>query len=179
MKTSCVAFRCLCALTAFALYDPKPDAVLLAVSGEWKGALTYRDYSEPHHLVTLPTRLFVALSAPDELTLNYVFDDGPAKTVYSYDQMKFDFTNNVVTWTSGTTKKSASVYDITTNTMNGNVRNLAFDRKDGDKTDQFTMQLSGQYLMLAKNEVDTNGTARLETSLCSSVPANDFWGRAA
>jgi len=140
-----------------ALYDPKPDAALSAVQGEWKGSLTYRDYSEPHSLVTLPTRLFVALSGPNELALSYAFDDGPAKTVFSYEQMKFDFTNNVVTWTSGTDKKSVSVCRITTNGASADTRKLVFEGKDGDKTNRFTMELSPRALKLGKNEMGSDG----------------------
>jgi len=127
-----------------ALYDPKPDAALSAVQGEWKGSLTYRDYSEPHSLVTLPTRLFVALSGPNE-------------TVFSYEQMKFDFTNNVVTWTSGTDKKSVSVCRITTNGASADTRKLVFEGKDGDKTNRFTMELSPRALKLGKNEMGSDG----------------------
>lgn len=39
-----------------ALYDPKPLADIVLMQGEWKGALTYNDYSAPGKLVTLPTR---------------------------------------------------------------------------------------------------------------------------
>ena len=147
----------LCAFTTLALYDPKPDGALSAVQGEWKGSLTYRDYSEPHSLVTLPTRLFVALSAPNELVFSYVFDDGPAKTVFSYEQMNFDFTNHVVTWTSGTDKKSVSVCRITTNGAAGDTRKLVFERKDGNQTNRFTMELSPRALKLDKNEVSPDG----------------------
>jgi hypothetical protein len=68
-----------------ALYDPKPLADIVPMQGEWKGALTYNDYSAPGKLLTPPTRLFVALSAPNEVTLHYAFNDGPGKTVYSYE----------------------------------------------------------------------------------------------
>src|SRR4051812_33385690 len=63
----------LAARPAFALYDAKPDGALAAVQGEWRGALTYPDYSEPKRMVPLPPRLLVALSAPNELVLHYAF----------------------------------------------------------------------------------------------------------
>jgi hypothetical protein len=156
-STTFAALLFLGAFTTLALYDPKPDAALAAVQGEWKGALTYRDYSEPHGLVTLPTRLFVALSAPNELVLNYVFDDGPSKTVFSYEKMNFDFINNLVTWTSGADKKSVSVYNITTNSAAADTRKLTFERKEGDKIDRLTLELSPHELKLSKNEVNTAG----------------------
>ncbi|MGH8238576.1 MAG: hypothetical protein ACREXP_16350, partial [Steroidobacteraceae bacterium] len=95
-----VAAACLWAGAASALYDPAPDAAFAAVQGAWKGSLTDRDYSKPDRLVTLPTRLFVALGSPNQLVLHFVFDDGPAKTVYSYERMQFDFASNELTWSS-------------------------------------------------------------------------------
>jgi hypothetical protein len=60
---------CLASGSASALYNPAPDPSLAAVQGEWVGTLTYRDYSQPDKMVTLPTRVFIALGAPSELVL--------------------------------------------------------------------------------------------------------------
>ncbi|RZL36886.1 MAG: hypothetical protein EOP35_10025 [Rubrivivax sp.] len=143
---------------AFALYDPKPDGALAAVQGEWRGALTYRDYSEPKRMVTLPTRLLIALSAPDELVLHYAFSDGPAKTVYSYERMRFDVAGREVTWASGQDAKAA-VYRITADDTTGEVRSLLFERRDGSQVNRFTMRLSALALTLAKDEIDDAGVA--------------------
>ncbi|MBL8525291.1 MAG: hypothetical protein JNN20_16545 [Betaproteobacteria bacterium] len=83
-------------LTAHALYDPPPVVALAAIEGAWQGALEYRDYQPPFKRVTLPTRLFVTASAPKELTLHYIFDDGPKKTVHSYDRLLVDTDAGVV-----------------------------------------------------------------------------------
>ena len=147
----------LCAGSVFALYDPKPDEALSAVQGAWKGSLTYRDYGKPDRLVTLPTRLFVALSAPNELVFHYVFDDGPSKTVFSYEKMNFDFANNQLSWTSGSSEKSLSIFHITSNTSEGGARRLTFEGRSGATTDRYTLVLSPRELGLAKDEVSATG----------------------
>ncbi len=82
-----------------AQYPPSPDATLAAVQGAWRGTLTYRDDARPDRNVVLATRLHAALVAPTELALHDVFDDGPGKTVHSYERMAFDFAGGTVTWT--------------------------------------------------------------------------------
>ena len=84
-----VVFAASLSLPAAALYDPKPVGDLSLLQGEWRGTLTYNDYSRPGKLVTLPTTLFAALASPSDLTLHYVYDDGPGKTVHSYERMTF------------------------------------------------------------------------------------------
>lgn len=87
---------CVLPTVSHALYDPPPVAALAAIEGSWQGALEYRDYQPPFKRVTLPTRLFVTASAPKELTLHYIFDDGPKKTVHSYDRLLVDTEAGVV-----------------------------------------------------------------------------------
>ena len=71
---------------ARALYDPEPMALLRHLPGRWHGSLTYRDWSPPHGLVSLPCDLFAALNSPSQASLYFVFQDGPAKVVHSYDR---------------------------------------------------------------------------------------------
>ena len=146
----------LAATPAFALYEPKPDESLSAVQGEWRGSLTYRDYSEPTRMVTLPTRLFVALSAPSEMVLSYVFDDGPSKTVFSYETMSFDLAEHQVRWSTGQGGK-VSICVITSDTASNDVRTLVFERNDAGQVKRFTMVLSARSLVLAEDEVSTSG----------------------
>jgi hypothetical protein len=146
----------------FALYDPKPDDALAAVQGEWKGSLTYRDYSKPDRLVTLPTKLFIALASPNELVLQYVFDDGPGKIVYSYERMKIDAEKNQLIWTTGSGDKPAAVYRIASNTAERGVRLINFDRKDdkdGKTVQRYSMELGAGAFKLEKSEVDAAGAA--------------------
>ena len=147
------------AAPAFALYDPRPEDALSGVQGEWRGSLTYRDYREPKRMVTLPTRLFVALSAPSELVLHYVFDDGPSKTVFSYERMNFDFAGREVTWFSG---QKASVCTLTADSTSDRVRALVFERNDGGETKRFTMTLSARALTLSEDEVSSAGIASFQ-----------------
>ena len=81
---------CAWPLASHALYDPAPVAALTAIEGAWQGTLKYRDYQPPFKRVTLQTRLYVAVATPKELTLHYIFDDGPKKTVHSYDRLAID-----------------------------------------------------------------------------------------
>ena len=90
--TASIFLVAICAwpLANHALYDPAPVAALTAIEGAWQGTLEYRDYQPPFKRVTLPTRLYVAVASPKELTLHYIFDDGPQKTVHSYDRLAID-----------------------------------------------------------------------------------------
>jgi len=154
-----VALASLSSGAARALYDPRPEEALSAVQGEWVGALRYRDYSAPDRLVTLPTRLFVALAAPNELVMHYVFDDGPSKAVFSYERMVFDFAARQVTWTSGISKLSLSVYDIASDTAVGPGRRLSFERKQNTVVERYGMALSARALALTLEEVHADGQA--------------------
>lgn len=161
---------CVAVQPAFALYDPKPEAALSAVQGEWSGSLTYRDYSEPKRLVTLPTRLFIALSAPNELVLHYAFDDGPSKTVYSYEKMRFDFVGRQVAWSSGD-EENVSVCAITADSTNDAIRALVFERNDANGIKRFSLALSARALSLAEDEVGTSGVASFRNKYVFSRPA--------
>jgi len=156
-----VVIASLCALPALALYDPPPEAALSSIQGEWRGSLTYLDYSQTNRLVTLPAKLFIALSTPNELVLHYVFDDGPTKTVFSYERMDFDFAKHQLTWTSGLSEKSKHVYRLTASREDGSTRKLMFERKDGKTIDRFEMELDPRSFRLKKNEVDAAGAITL------------------
>ena len=147
----------LCALPTWALNDPPPEAALATVQGEWQGSLTYLDYSHTNRLVTLPARLFVALSAPNELVLHYVFTDGPTKTVFSYERMEFNFPKRELTWAAGLSDKSKHVYRITASREDGATRKLVFERKEGKTIDRFEMELDPRAFRLKKDEVDAAG----------------------
>jgi len=147
---------------AFALYDPKPDDAFAAAQGEWKGSLTYRDYSKADRMVTLPTKLFVALASPNELVMQYIFDDGPNKTVYSYERMKIDLEKNQLTWATGSGEKPASLYRVTANVLASGGRKISFERnddKDGKAVQRYSIELGASAFKLEKSEVDAAGVA--------------------
>lgn len=137
------------ALPAVAQDSAPPEPALAAVQGAWRGTLTYRDYSRPDRLVTLPTRLYVALVAPQEMALHYVFDDGPGKTVHSYERMAFDFGTKRLLWVSGTRTSS---FDITSVEDQDGARTVTFERQVEGSTHRYTMLLGAQRLTLAKEE---------------------------
>jgi len=144
---------------ALALYDPKPESELSTVQGEWTGTLTYRDYSNPDRNVMLKVRVFIALSAPAELVLHYVFDDGPSKTVFSYERMTFDFVGKSITWVSGADGKSVNLSTIVSNVSTATGQQLTFEQKRGSETDRYKMELSSKQFSLSKEEVGPDGTA--------------------
>jgi hypothetical protein len=141
----------------FALYDPKPSQFLDMAAGAWVGALTYRDWANPDKLVTLPSTLSIALSAPEELALFYTFDDGPGKVVYSYERMSFDFKANTLSWVSGISKPSTSQYVVTSAGLDGEGAKLLFERAVEGRTDKYTFIVGRQALSLGKVEFSPSG----------------------
>jgi hypothetical protein len=155
---------------ADALYDPKPDDTFAAAQGQWTGSLTYRDYAKPDQFVTLNTRVFVALSGPSELTVHYAYDDGPGKTVYSYERMTFDAAQSQLTWAGGLTPKSVNTYRITSNTADGSARTITFERSTEKGVDRFKFELSGKAWTLVKDEIDVAGKATLRSRTTLNRP---------
>jgi hypothetical protein len=79
-------------LLALAAQGPDLTDVQRALVGSWTGVLEYRDYSEPPtstKRVKLPTWLTVEADGAD-LKFNYIYDDGPTKTVTGTDRVHFD-----------------------------------------------------------------------------------------
>jgi hypothetical protein len=148
---------------ALALYDPKPNAFLENTVGSWKGTLTYRDYQKPDRMVTLPTRVAVSMTAPDELVLYYMFDDGPGKTVYSYERMAFNFPKGELTWNSGIVKPSSNVYRITSAVTTDRNSKIAFEGASESGVDRYSLELAPRSWMLSKFEVKTGGIESLRS----------------
>jgi len=151
-------------LPAHALYDPAPDPSLAAVQGAWVGTLQYQDYQQPGRMVSLPTRLYVAAAGPNALTLYYVFDDGPGKTVHSYERMDFDFVANKLAWTSGAdAPQRCSLLEAGPASAS---RNLVFECVDAERPDarptaRHTLTLSSEALTLQKVELRDDGSTLL------------------
>ena len=157
-----IALLCLGPGPAGALYNPAPDSALAAVQGEWRGTLTYRDYSQPDRLVTLPTRLFVALGSPSELVLHFVYDDGPSKTVYSYERMRFDFSSNELTWSSLGEEDSPTRCHIGEQAQEKPVgRRMTCEHASEGKVQRYKVVLTPGRLAISKEEVDASGTSLL------------------
>ena len=149
------------ATPALALYDGKPAAELREAPGAWRGTLKYNDYSQPGKMVTLKTAAFISMIAPNELAVFYVFDDGPGKTVYSYEQARFDFANGEVRWTSGSEKKEVTVSHIDSNEEIDGGRRIVFDAPSKGHRDQQTLMITATAFILRKDEIDPLGHSTL------------------
>jgi len=147
------------ATPAAALYDPAPDSNIALVQGEWHGELTYNDYSNPGSLVSIPTRMFAAMGSPTTLVLQLTFDDGPGKTVYSYESLTFEFSSDRLSWTSGVTEPEALDATIVANTLEDGVRTIILERLTEEKLVRYTLELSAQQFSLATYEVADSGDA--------------------
>ena len=148
---------------SFALYDPMPAPGLAAVIGSWTGTLVYADYQKPDRRVTLRTKMVATLAAPDELALYYVFDDGPGKTVYSYERMAFDGATRQLVWISGTAKPSRSQYRVTSSEANEAGTKIQFERAVEGGVDKYTLDVKPRTWLLSKVEV-RSGKDDLERS---------------
>lgn len=155
-RNALAALWCAHAPAAFALYDPKPEAALLLAAGAWRGTLTYRDWSRPDKLVTLPCSLSVALLRPEELALFYVFDDGPGKVVHGYDRMAFDFAASTLAWTSGVAKPATN-HRITEVAATAAATRIVFERAVEGRTDRHQLELSARAWSLSKTELSASG----------------------
>jgi hypothetical protein len=149
-RTFLLTLGALAVRPASALYDPKPIAFLEAGTGTWVGTLTYRDYQKPDRMVTLKTVMTCSLIAPDELALYYVFDDGPGKTVYSYERMLFDFAANRIVWNSGSSKPSRVEYKITA--MHQSRGTLTFEKTQENRNDKYSLEITKKSWLLTKYE---------------------------
>jgi hypothetical protein len=137
---------------ALALYDPAPIALLVHASGAWEGSLTYRDYQQPDRMVTLPATVAVSFSAPDELAFYYAFDDGPGKTVHSYERMRFDLARSRLTWVSGTKASDRSVHRITASGVDATTTTIRFEREVDSRVDRHVIEITPSRWSLVKHE---------------------------
>jgi hypothetical protein len=109
---------------------------LAGAEGEWAGTLIYKEASQPDKRVTQPTMLFVARTAPDEIALHYVFEDGPGKIEHAYERMKFDLAANRVSWLSGPKGENARDYRISARALDGNTYRITLDRGERNDKDE-------------------------------------------
>lgn len=143
--------------SAHALYDPAPKPSLPDAEGHWSGTLTYRDYSDDRREVTLPVVANIALAAPDELVFHDIYDDGPKKTVHSYERLKFDFDAKTLVWTHGLAAKENRRYRIDSLSSQGGLVEIAAteiaDAKDeAPQCVRYTLRWSRTELSIVKQE---------------------------
>jgi hypothetical protein len=138
--------------SAVAQRDPRPHPMLEAAPGYWLGSLTYRDWTDPGKLVTLPCRMAVSLLGPEDLALYLVFDDGPSKVVHSYTRMSFDLALDRLSWSSGFGKPEVLEYRIRSASREAETSRIAFERETDARTDRFTFELSPSAWSLGRVE---------------------------
>ena len=68
-----------------------------------------------------------------------------------------DFPAQRLVWASGGADKPAETHRITAGTGEGAVKEVTFERPDGDKTARFVLFLSPNALRLTKEEVSASG----------------------
>ncbi|MBN8887857.1 MAG: hypothetical protein J0I77_19185 [Rudaea sp.] len=145
------------ATSAHALYDPAPKSPLPDAEGRWSGTLTYRDYSDDRREVTLPVVTNVALVAPDELVFHNVYDDGPKKTVHSYERLKFDFDAKTLVWAHGLAAKEDRRYRIDSSSSQSGfieivVTEIADAKAEAPQCARYTLRWSRTELNIVKQE---------------------------
>jgi len=152
--------------SAFALYDATPDADLSTMQGEWRGELSYLDYSGSGKRVTLPTKVFVALAAPSRLVLHYVFDDGPGKTVYSYEQMSFDLARGSLQWKTGDSEKSLERFRILSSVHEAGRWKVVFVNDSKKEPHRYTLEVGSEDFSFQKEELQGSEPATLRNTYC-------------
>jgi hypothetical protein len=163
-RSALLSFAGLACAPAQALYDPKPSTLLADAVGDWRGSLTYRDYQNPDRMVTLPTRTVITLGAPAELTLYYVFDDGPGKVVYSYERMTFDFEKQQLAWVFGLTPAKPKNYRITSAVAAEGVSRIGFESPSDAGSDRYALEISPRRLTMTKTEIKAGSPELLRST---------------
>ena len=95
----------------FAAPIAAPVALNANFNGRWVGVLEYRDF-QSNQQVFLPTWLsLIPLADGRGVTLSYIYDDGPTKTVRESSTLTFTIESNRATLTSNRDQTSES-YDV-------------------------------------------------------------------
>lgn len=140
--------------TTAALYDSKPMKRLEFMQGTWAGQLTYDDYSNPGKLVNIPTKMFAALASPNKIILHFSFDDGPEKTVYSYDSILLNASAKTLSWFSGDKEVEEIQYHIISNEYKNKNWAVVFEHNSGKTRQRYTLNLDRHKLIIRKDEFD-------------------------
>lgn len=158
-------------LPAHAAADPRPEAPLAAVLGEWRGTLTLRDAAAPDRPLTQATRLYVSAVAPDEIALHYAHEDGAGRTLYGYERMRFEFASSTLLWISGAVEKTALVGRIVASDAATGVNRYVVETTKDRALTRFTLEFGARTLGIRKDEVDAGGQAQMRSRYAFSRPA--------
>lgn len=92
---------------------PSPKALHTALGGKWTGALRYRDYQDSTRFVSLPTTVDgTAASDSTSVRLDFVYDDGPGKTVRSSDRFVLNADASALVWGPADGKRPPSTFAV-------------------------------------------------------------------
>ena len=92
---------------------PSPKALHAALGGTWTGALRYRDYQDSSRFVSLPT-VIEGTTAGDSanVRLDFVYDDGPGKTVRSSDTFSLNAQARALLWGPADGTRAPSTFAV-------------------------------------------------------------------
>lgn len=138
---------------AQAAHPAAPLAEIAVAAGSWQGKLLYNDYASPGNMVTLPTALHVSLSQPDTLVLYFIYDDGPGKIVYGYDQMQFDLKAGLVNWRSGDDGTATQSYQITAVQRQSGGTQFTLSRQADSLQIQYVLTIAASSIVMEKTEI--------------------------
>ena len=93
------------------LPPPGPNEITLLLRGEWGGTLEYKDYQKPDKRVKLPTQLTVTNGFAEGVSMHWVYDDGPGKTVIEDDRFVIAGDLKTVDWT-GLKDKEPTIFTV-------------------------------------------------------------------
>jgi hypothetical protein len=110
-------------------------------------------------MVTLPTKAYVSMLAPDELALHFVYDDGPGKTVYGYERLRFEFASDTLILVTGATERTALVGRIVATANEGGVRRYVVDTTKDRALTRYTFEFGPAAFTMKKDEIDASGKA--------------------
>jgi hypothetical protein len=93
--------------------SPSPKTLHGALSGSWTGTLRYRDYRDSTRFVSLPT-VVEGTTAPDSssVRLDFVYDDGPGKTVRSSDIFSLNADVSALQWGPANGERAPSMFAV-------------------------------------------------------------------
>lgn len=156
--------------TLRAANDPRPDPVLAAVLGEWRGTRTVREPGPPERLLTQPSRLFISAIAPDEIALHFVHD-AAGQPSYAYERLRFEFASDTLVWISGAVERTALVGRIVSSASDGALKRYVVDTTKDQALSRYTFELSASSFTLKKDEIDAAGQAVNRSRYGFSRPA--------
>ncbi len=93
--------------------SPSSKALHVALGGTWTGALRYRDYQDSTRFVSLPTVVEGTTAADSaSVRLDFVYDDGPGKTVRSSDTFALNAMTRALVWGPADGKRAPSIFAV-------------------------------------------------------------------